>query len=209
MDERLHLRDRRAFLIVAAACAVVAGCGGVSEGEGLSAASPRRAPIARLDALGGEASDLVSLTRGRVALVSFWATWCAACEREQGALNRLDAAARRRSDAIVVGVAVGETRATVEAFARRRGLSYVQLADEDFRLADALGQRRVPATFVVDRDARVVFRGDALDAEAVDAFRSLLGPGGARTDSAESERRLTAPSSTRGSASRRSPRSTA
>ena len=42
-------------------------------------------------------------------------------------------------------------------------------------LADALGQRRVPATLVVDRSGRVVYRGEALDEGSLAAFRKALG----------------------------------
>jgi hypothetical protein len=49
------------------------------------------------------------------------------------------------------------------------------LLDEDFRVADALGQRDVPATLVVDRGGRIVYRGDALDSASLVAFRRTLG----------------------------------
>jgi thiol-disulfide isomerase/thioredoxin len=119
--------------------------------------------------LDGQSTDLSRLVGGRVAVVSLWATWCEACKKEVGALNRLaDAAAQ--SDAIVVGVAVGESREAVEAFVRGRGIRYPQVLDQDFRLADALGQRDIPATLVVDRTGRIVYRGDALDSEALAVF---------------------------------------
>jgi hypothetical protein len=81
-----------------------------------------------------------------------------------------------RNDALVIGVAVGESRATVDTFVRDRGVQYPQVVDEDFRLADALGQRDLPATLVVDRAGRIVYRGDALDGEGLAAFRATLGP---------------------------------
>jgi peroxiredoxin len=109
-----------------------------------------------------------------VALVSFWAPWCAACDREVDALNRLFDRTASRGDALVVGVAVGESRETVDAFVRRRGLRYTQVLDQDFRLADALGQRDVPATLVVDRSGRIVYRGEALDGAGLAAFTETL-----------------------------------
>ena len=69
---------------------------------------------------------------------------------------------------------MGEPRAKVAAFARERGVKYARLVDEDFRLADVLGERRVPATLVVDRSGRIVYRGGALDAAGLAAFRSVL-----------------------------------
>ena len=124
--------------------------------------------------LGGDAAELEDVTRGRVALVSLWATWCEACSKEFDALNRLSAAAGAHDDAMVIAVAVGEPRAKVGAFVQSHRLQYTQLVDEDFRLADALGQRDVPATLVLDRAGRIVYRGEALDRQALGAFRRAL-----------------------------------
>ena len=115
--------------------------------------------------------DLPGFLRGRPALVSLWATWCDTCIQEAPALNRLDRESRKGGDAVVVGVAVGETRDSVRAFTRTRRLDYPQLVDPDFRLADTLGERQVPATLVVDRTGRIVFRGKSLDADSLAAFR--------------------------------------
>jgi peroxiredoxin len=117
----------------------------------------------RLDAAAG----------GRPALVSFWATWCDACLVEMDALNRLDDRVRV-SGGTVIGVAVGEPREKAAEFARQRGLRYAQLVDEKLELADALGQKRLPATLVLDRQGRVVFTGGALDEKALAAFRGAM-----------------------------------
>jgi peroxiredoxin len=117
---------------------------------------------------------LTTFIHGRTAVVSFWATWCDTCAGEIEALQRLQALSTARSDALVVGVAVGEAPETVAAFARERGLRYAQLVDPDYQLADALGQRSVPATLVVDRAGRIVYRGGALDAAGLAAFRNAL-----------------------------------
>ena len=146
----------------------------------LSCAPGARAPGATtlpqesLVTLTGERMELSSVVRGRVALLSFWATWCDTCTREIDSLNRLAARTAARGDALVVGVAVGEPRNAVDTFVREHGVRYAQLVDEDFRLADALGQRDVPATLVIDREGRVVYRGEALDGSGLEAFRRTL-----------------------------------
>ena len=139
-----------------------------------SAAAPRPLPDALLQDLDGQPSSLPSFLHGRVALVAFWATWCDACFDEMDALNRLHAKASELADAVVVGVAVGEDRAKVAAFARTRGLEYPLLVDPEFALADALGERRVPTTLVIDQDARIVHRGGALDETSLKAFREAV-----------------------------------
>lgn len=89
------------------------------------------------------------------------------------ALAKLDGWAREHG-AVVVGVAVGEPEAKVAEFVATKRLAYPQLVDEDFRVADALGERSVPATIVVDRTGRVVYRGGALDERAKDAFEAAI-----------------------------------
>jgi thiol-disulfide isomerase/thioredoxin len=136
---------------------------------------PRVLPSAPLVTLEGAPADLGAYLRGHAALISLWATWCDACAAEIDALNRLEDQAASRGDALVVGVAVGEPRDRVAAFARERGVKYARFVDEDFRFVDRLGERRVPATLVVDRDGRIVYRGGAFDAAGLAALRTVLG----------------------------------
>jgi peroxiredoxin len=133
-----------------------------------------RIPTVTLATLTGDHTEISHLAEGRVALVTMWATWCEACAREMDALNRLDAKTAAGRDAIVIGIDVGEEPEKVAEFAHRRGLRYAQLVDQNFAFADALGQRRVPATLVVDRQGRIVYRGEALDAKSLDALRLAI-----------------------------------
>jgi peroxiredoxin len=133
-------------------------------------------PAVQLQTLDGQPARLPQTVAGRVAVVAVWATWCEACAAELGELQRLSDRAAARG-ALVVAVAVGEARGTVADFVARHGLRYPQLVDEDFHLADALGQSRVPATLVVDRAGRIVYRGGALDEGALEALRAALDRG--------------------------------
>jgi thiol-disulfide isomerase/thioredoxin len=165
------MRYRLSVLILAAA---LGGCG---SGGAAPPATPASLPSTPLLMLDGRPTDLASVTHGRAAVVSLWATWCESCLVEIDALKRLDAETSSHGDGLVVGVAVGEPRETVAAFARSRGLGYARWVDQDFRFADALGERRVPATLVVDREGRIVYRGGSLDAPALAAFRRALAAG--------------------------------
>jgi len=169
------MRDRLPFLrqIAAVSMAASLGCAADHGRPPASGGSPAISATS-LTALDGSPTDLRTVLRGRVAVVSFWATWCDACLAELEALERLHRQAIARGDAVVVGVAVGEARDVVVSFARSRRLGYAQLVDEHFRLADALGEPRVPATLVIDRAGRIVYRGGALDAAGLAAFREAL-----------------------------------
>jgi peroxiredoxin len=173
-------------LLIVLALAASAGCSSTPAGAVASpgtlapagepaVTSSAPLPSIELATLEGGKAGVTSVAGGRVALVSLWATWCDSCEKEMDALNRLHATIARGQDAVVIGVDVGEDPATVASFARRRGLQYAQLVDTDFAFADALGQRHVPATLVVDRQGRIVFRGDALDQRGLEALRQAIG----------------------------------
>jgi cytochrome c biogenesis protein CcmG, thiol:disulfide interchange protein DsbE len=175
---------RLPLLTIWIAIALGAGCGGARSAVPSSRLSGAPSPCAEGQAciprtplveLDGRTTDLPSVIQGRAAIVSFWATWCDACSREIPVLERLHSLASARDDGLVVGVAVGEPRAAVAAFIRDRGVRTPQLVDETYQLADALGERRVPSTLVIDRAGRVVFREGALDAAGLAVFRQVIG----------------------------------
>ncbi len=69
-------------------------------------------PIPRL---GGGALDLSSF-RGKVVLVNFWATWCAACRTELPMLEQL--AGSNRADLAVVAISTDRDRSVVAPFVK-------------------------------------------------------------------------------------------
>jgi peroxiredoxin len=166
---------RRLSLLVSLALSIAA-CGAQPRQEARAANGATAFHQVRLaDVNGGGASSLGAVVGRRPALVAFWAPWCEPCLRELPDLEKL-ARALSPCGGLVVGVAVGEKPGAIGDFCRARGVTYPQLADEDYTLADALGQRRIPATVVLDGSGRVVYAGDALNAKARAALAQALGP---------------------------------
>nr|WP_065752952.1 TlpA disulfide reductase family protein [Bradyrhizobium paxllaeri] len=83
----------------------------------------RPVPSVPIPRLAGSPIDLTSL-RGKVVLVNFWATWCAACRTELPMLDRLAASDRR--DFEVIAVATDRDRSVVAPFVK--GLKLRRLA---------------------------------------------------------------------------------
>ncbi|MDB5502261.1 MAG: hypothetical protein JWR89_2163 [Tardiphaga sp.] len=76
----------------------------------------RPVPPAPIPNLAGGVLDLTSF-RGKVVLVNFWATWCAACRVELPILDRL--AEAHRTDLAVVAIATDRDRSLVAPFVKR------------------------------------------------------------------------------------------
>ena len=156
------------FARACAAALVVAACTPTPQ-------APKATSLPSLEVrpLDAGAPRLGALVAGRPALVSLWATWCEPCRDEIPELARLDAYAREHGGS-VVAIAVGESADHVTRFRQGRAMPYPGYVDEDFRFADALGERAVPATLVVDASGRIVLRAGALDARAASAFKAEL-----------------------------------
>jgi thiol-disulfide isomerase/thioredoxin len=178
---RTRLSVLAATILISAPWALVvtsaSGCARVSPAKVQGASSRPDFHDVAITGIDGQVEPFARALAGRPALVSFWAPWCQPCVKEIPELERL-ARALQPCGAVVLGVAVGESPQTIAAFARSHQLTYPQLTDEHFQLADALGQSRVPTTAVFDSLGRVVFTGDALDARAIAALRASVGASG-------------------------------
>jgi thiol-disulfide isomerase/thioredoxin len=79
------------------------------------------APSFKVQSLGGKTLRLSDLA-GRVVVVDFWATWCTPCVRELPALAAYEAGLEGRTDVTFLSMNVGEDRATILGFLKKKGL---------------------------------------------------------------------------------------
>ncbi len=110
------------------------------------------APDFRLIDLDG-VSHTLAQHRGKVVLLSFWASWCAGCKRETPSLVKLHAL--RRNDLVVMGITVNDAVPNVRAFADQQKITYTLLMDDDGEVAALYEVDRIPTNIIVAADGEV------------------------------------------------------
>lgn len=101
--------------------------------------------------------------RGKVVLVDFWATWCRPCLAELPSVEANYAKYHDRGFEIV-GISLDHDRKSLEEFLERRPLPWIQMFEEPEAgkngwsnpMAMKYGVSSIPATFLVDREGKVI-----------------------------------------------------
>jgi cytochrome c biogenesis protein CcmG/thiol:disulfide interchange protein DsbE len=142
-----------------------------------SALVGRPAPAIALPPLEGAQRPAFALQPGRVAVVNFFASWCAPCKVEHPTLMRLAAEGR----VAVHGISYKDAAADSARFLAQLGNPFETIGwDRDGRAAMEWGVYGVPETFVVGRDGTIRHRhvGALLD----DTVARVLAPMVARLE---------------------------
>lgn len=115
-----------------------------------------RAPAALGNDRGGDAVDL-SRYRGKIVVVSFWASWCAPCRHE---LPMLDDLQKQAGDRFLQVIAVNEDKDVRDYRAMLRQMKdFSLLLARDTGKADAFGRygiKAFPNLWIIDPQGNVV-----------------------------------------------------
>lgn len=116
------------------------------------------------DALGRDrdGNDIsVSQYRGKVVIVTFWASWCGPCRHELPVLGKVQQAVGH--DYLeVIAVNFKESRRDLNAVIRaNKGVDLRYIADPSGAVSDTYGVSSLPNMFIIDKDGRIahVHRG--------------------------------------------------
>jgi thiol-disulfide isomerase/thioredoxin len=97
--------------------------------------------------------------RGRIVVMSFWATWCEPCRREFAMLKSWRDAEQDSgllNGVEFVAVNMGEAPSLVEQFVRANPIPARVVLDVEGKVAQTFGVRALPTLIVLDHDGTVV-----------------------------------------------------
>ncbi|MGA9533775.1 MAG: TlpA disulfide reductase family protein [Anaerolineales bacterium] len=116
--------------------------------------SPRQdflAPEFSLDQLNGTARGL-SVLRGQVVIINFWASWCPPCRAEMPDLQQTYEAYQDQGlEILAVNATSQDSEAAARAFAEEYQLSFPILLDRSGLVSNLYQTRALPSTFFIDR----------------------------------------------------------
>ena len=95
--------------------------------------------------------------RGKVVFLNFFATWCGPCREEMPAMEQLHRTYKDKG-LVVLAVDIQESANDVRAFTQELKLSFPALLDRDGSVASTYAIRPVPATYLIGRDGKILWR---------------------------------------------------
>ena len=115
-----------------------------------------KAPAFTVEMFDGQHVSLASL-RGKVVLVTFWATWCPPCRAELSVAQSRLVEHFAGKDFVFLPINRGETREKVAAFREQTGYTFAMGLDPEQKIYKLFASQYIPRNFLLDRNGRVVF----------------------------------------------------
>ena len=100
-----------------------------------------------------------TVEKGKVTLISFWATWCVPCKKEIKNISLKLPEWKKEADFNYMTVSIDEARAEglVRTYALSQGWSFPFYIDANSDLKRSLSFQNVPYTMIIDKNGKVAF----------------------------------------------------
>ncbi len=117
-------------------------------------------PSVALKTLNGESVDITDYTnKGKITVVSFWATWCKPCQKELEAVSEVYPDWVEDYDMQLVAVTIDTRRqlAKVAPLVESKGWEFDILSDANQGMRNALNFQSIPYTILLDQNGNIVY----------------------------------------------------
>jgi peroxiredoxin len=143
------------FLVLALCSACEEGPGAASPGGGSHPLIGNPAPAFDLPAQSGGKRASLEKAAGKVAIVDFWATWCAPC---RASFPKYQALSEKYEDSLVVmGISEDDEADGIADFAKETGATFTLAWDTDKSVAGSYHPDSMPTSFIIDKNGLVRF----------------------------------------------------
>lgn len=119
-------------------------------------APPYTPPAFELTDIDGEIHKL-SDYKGRITIVSFWASWCPPCRREMPSMERAWKQLKQY-DVEFLAVNAGEDEETIFLFTADFDLNFPLLRDPDGSVTEAWPVQGLPTTYVLNQQGDIIYQ---------------------------------------------------
>ena len=101
-----------------------------------------------------------TIEKGKVTVISFWATWCVPCKKEIKNISLKLPAWKKEADFNYITVSIDEARAEglVRTYAISQGWSFPYYIDLNSDLKRSLNFQSVPFVLIIDKSGKIAFR---------------------------------------------------
>lgn len=150
-------------MILAFGCKTAEGPGGLKSEDGGEKRTGLRqlsAPVASYSfTLEDENARMLSLAdlKGKVVVITFWATWCHACKEEMDNLKALKAAyASKGLEVLAINIDTADEHDRAVSIGRLKKLNYPMLFDPDSRVVSQYNpSQELPYSAIIDRQGQI------------------------------------------------------
>ena len=114
-----------------------------------------------LEGIDGKEVVLSNLLEDKIAVLVFWTTRCSYCIAEIPHIEKFYK--KNKNKVAIIGINIGESKARVVRFAKKRKISYPIVLDFEAKVAKAYKVAGVPTIVAVNRDSTILYFGHSID----------------------------------------------
>lgn len=123
------------------------------KGGGQPTAPGQTVALPKLD---GSTKAALKDYRGKTVVLNFWASWCDPCREEAPILEKAQQRLQQSGKGTVLGVTYKDFADESRKFEKELGITYPSLRDDQLELAPKFGTSKLPETFVINPQGKIV-----------------------------------------------------
>lgn len=106
---------------------------------------------------------------GKVVWICLWASWCPSCRKEFRWLAKDENFAQllTNEEFVFLPIAREENIATIDAWLKRKGYSYIAGEDPERKIYDLFAEQEIPRNVIVGKDGVVVLHSSACSRKTI------------------------------------------